>query len=67
LEAAIVKVKRSVKEEHFQMFDLYVIQQWPAGKVARTLGVNVGQVYLAKHRVSALIKNEARRLEKKWE
>ncbi|HKW28138.1 MAG TPA: sigma-70 family RNA polymerase sigma factor [Verrucomicrobiae bacterium] len=67
LEAAIAKVKRSVKEEHFQMFDLYVIQQWPAGKVARTLGVNVGQVYLAKHRVSALIKHEARRLEKKWE
>ena len=67
LEAAIEKVKRSVKEEHFQMFDLYVIQQWPAGKVARLLGVNVGQVYLAKHRVSALIKKEARRLEKKWE
>jgi len=67
LEAAIEKVKRSVKEEHFQMFDLYVIQQWPAGKVARMLGVNVGQVYLAKHRVSALIKKEARRLEEKWE
>jgi RNA polymerase sigma factor (sigma-70 family) len=67
LEAAIEKVKRSVKEEHFQLFDLYVIQQWPAGKVARMLGVNVGQVYLAKHRVSALIKKEARRLEEKWE
>lgn len=67
LEAAIEKVKRSVKEEHFQMFDLYVIQQWPAGRVARTLGVHVGQVYLAKHRVSTLIKKEARRLEEKWE
>lgn len=67
MEAAIQNVRRQAKEEFFQMFHLYVVQQWPAGKVARTLGVNVGQVYLAKHRVLGLIKKEARRLEKKWE
>jgi RNA polymerase sigma factor (sigma-70 family) len=66
LEAAVKNVKPRVKEEHFQMFDLYVVKQWPARKVARLLEVNVGRVYLAKHRLLALIKAEARHLEKKW-
>ncbi len=55
LEAAMKRVKPRVKEEHYQMFDLNVVRQWPAGKVAQTLGVNIGRVYLAKHRVMALI------------
>jgi RNA polymerase sigma-70 factor (ECF subfamily) len=63
-EAAVDRVKRQVKEEHFQMFDLYVVKKWPVEKVARTLGVNSGQVYLAKHRVGSLIKKEVQRLEK---
>jgi RNA polymerase sigma-70 factor (ECF subfamily) len=67
LEAAMTSVKRRVREEHFQMFDLYVVKQWPARKVARTLGVNVGLVYLAKYRISALLKREVRRLEKTWD
>ena len=45
------------------MFDFYVVKQWPVAKVARTLGVSAGQVYLAKFRVGALIKKEIRRLE----
>ena len=62
--AAVDRVKRRVKEEHFQMFDLYAVKKWPVGKVAETLGVNVGQVYLAKHRVAGLIKKEIQQLEK---
>jgi RNA polymerase sigma factor (sigma-70 family) len=64
-EAAIERVKRRVREEHYQIFDLYVVKGWPVGKVARTLQVNIGQVYLAKHRVAGLIKKEIRMLEKK--
>ena len=64
LETAMENVKRRVKEEQYQMFDLYVVKQWPVGKVARMLGVGVGRIYLAKHRISALIKKEMRRLEK---
>ena len=67
LEAAMERVKRRVREEHFQMFDLYVLKQWPVRKVAQSLGVNVGQVYLAKHRISALIKKEILDLEKRWD
>ncbi len=66
LEAAMERVKPRVKEEHYQMFDLNVVRQWPASKVAQTLGVNIGRVYLAKYRVMALIKKEVRVLEKQW-
>jgi RNA polymerase sigma-70 factor (ECF subfamily) len=63
MKVALNHVKGVVKEEHYQMFDLYVVKQWPAEKVARTLDVHVGQVYLAKYRVAALVKKEIRRLE----
>ena len=66
LKAALERIKPRVKEEHYQIFDLNVIRQWPAGKVAQALGVNIGMVYLAKHRVMALIKKEIRVLEKQW-
>lgn len=65
-EAAMRNVKQRVREEHYQMFDLYVIRRWPVSKVAETLGVSVGKVYLAKHRVSALIRKEVHRLEARW-
>ena len=63
MKVALENVKNQVKEEHYQMFDFYVLRQWAAGDVAKTLGVSVGQVYLAKFRLSALIKKEVRRLE----
>jgi RNA polymerase sigma factor (sigma-70 family) len=63
-EAALTRVKRSVKEEYYQIFDLYILKEWPAGKVARTLRINLGLVYLAKHRVASVLKKELRALEK---
>jgi RNA polymerase sigma factor (sigma-70 family) len=63
LETAIERVKRRVSEEHFQMFDLYVMKCWPVTKVARRLDVSVGSVYVAKHRISALLKKEIQLLE----
>ena len=56
LHVAMERVKRQVAPEQLQVFDLYCVEQWPAHKVARTLGVSVGQVYLAKHRVGRLLK-----------
>ena len=64
-KAAIERVKRRVKEEQYQIFDLVVVKEWPARKVARTLGISLGSVYVAKHRVSALVRAELRSLEKK--
>jgi RNA polymerase sigma factor (sigma-70 family) len=63
--AAIAKVKQQVNAKQFQMFNLYVIKEWQAADAARLLGVPVAQVYLAKHRVSALVKKELTQLRTK--
>src|SRR5262252_5702361 len=63
-EAAIARVKKKVEPKQFQIFDCYVRKEWPAQKVAARLGINIGQVYLARHRVSALLKKEIKALEK---
>jgi len=63
MEAAITRVKRRVSIEQYQMFDLFVMKQWPAGDVAKTLGVTIGHVYVAKHRISKLIRKEVQALE----
>ena len=57
LAAALEQVKRQVRARQFQMFDLYVLQNWP-------VRVSAAQVYLAKHRISALLKTEVKKLEK---
>jgi RNA polymerase sigma factor (sigma-70 family) len=62
--AAIARVKKKVDPKQFQIFDCYVRKEWPARKVAAELRVSVGQVYLARHRVAALLKKEIRALEK---
>lgn len=64
LEAAVERVKKKVDPEHYQVFDLYAIKLWPVTKVAKTMKVNSGKVYLIKHRVSRLIKKEIMHLRK---
>jgi RNA polymerase sigma factor (sigma-70 family) len=63
-EAAIARAKKKVDPKQFQIFDCYVRKEWPAQKVADQLRVNIGQVYLARHRVSAVLKKEIKALEK---
>ena len=63
LSTAIERVKNRVSPRQYQMFELYVLREWPVGKVAKTLGTSAGQVYLAKHRISALLKRERKLLE----
>jgi RNA polymerase sigma factor (sigma-70 family) len=62
LATALERLKRRVDPEQLQVFDLYCLEQWPARKVARTLGVNLGRVYLAKHRVGRMLKKEIQTL-----
>lgn len=64
LELAVEKLKKQVTAAQFQIFDLYVVKKWPVRKVAATLGISSGSVYLAKHRLSKLVKREAKALEK---
>jgi RNA polymerase sigma-70 factor (ECF subfamily) len=63
-EAALERVKRNAPSKQYKIFFLHVIKEQPALKVCAALKVNIGQVYLAKHRISALLKKEVRRLEK---
>lgn len=63
LEAALGRVKRQADAKQFQIFDCYVVKAWPAQKVAKELRVNLGQVYLAKHRLGGLLKKELKKLE----
>ena len=63
LAAALEKVKRQVDSAQFQIFDLYCVEKWPVQKVASTLGVSKGRVYLAKHRIGRLVQKEIKNLE----
>ena len=64
LRAALERVKRRVDPAQFQIFDLYCTEGWPALKVAQTLRVHVGQVYLIKHRISRMLRKELELLER---
>jgi len=64
LKAALERVKRLVREEQYQLFDLYVVKQWPVERITRTLDVSATRVYVAKHRITRLIQKEVHRLEK---
>ncbi len=64
-DAALEKVRPQVRANQYQLFDLYVLKQWPVQKVAQALSVSVGRVYLAKHRISALLKKELKELKRK--
>lgn len=64
LSAAVATVKRRVEPQTYQLFDFYVNKDWPAVKVASTFTVAVDQVYLAKHRVTEMLKEEVARLER---
>ena len=65
VDAALEKIKRRVSSKQYQIFYLHVIKELPAREVTKALGVNLGQVYLARHRVSALVKKEIKNLERK--
>jgi len=64
LNAAVDRVKRKIDPQKYQVFDCYVNREWSAEKVAAAFKISVDQVYLAKHRITDLIKSEAKRLER---
>lgn len=62
LQAAVAKAKRRLDPKQFQIFDCYVNKDWTPERVSKALGVPIGQVYLAKHRVTEVIRQEVERL-----
>jgi len=65
LEVALERVKRKVDPKHYQIFDFYVLKEWPLSRVTKALNVSSARVYLAKHRISVLIKKEIAYLQTK--
>ena len=63
LARALERVKASVSERQYQMFHLFTVQGWSMAEIIRTLKVNRAQVYMAKMRVSKLLKAELVALE----
>jgi RNA polymerase sigma-70 factor (ECF subfamily) len=65
LDAALERVQSRISAKQFLIFDLYALKQVPVSTITRSLGVNAAQVYLAKHRVSRLLKAEVQKLERR--
>ena len=61
-QLALERVKRNVRPEHFQIFDLYVTQGWPVTQVARALGVSLPLIYVTRHRIGLQLRQEIKRL-----
>jgi RNA polymerase sigma factor (sigma-70 family) len=66
-QAAVARIKKRVSPEQYQMFDLAVTRKWPPARIARELGVSLGRVYLAKHRIAVLLRKEIKKLQKQAE
>jgi len=65
VDAALERVKLRVKPEHYQIFYLSAVKGLGTLEVARMLQVNVGQVYLVRHRLAKDVKREVERLKEK--
>ncbi|MEO8428737.1 MAG: sigma-70 family RNA polymerase sigma factor [Verrucomicrobiota bacterium] len=60
--AAAERVKRQVKQRHFQIFEYHVLQGHSAPKTANDLKTNAATVYWIKHRVGRRLRREVDRL-----
>jgi RNA polymerase sigma factor (sigma-70 family) len=62
LEAGMKKLRHSIKPKHFQVLHALLLQGWSVAKVAQTLGMPRGQVYLIKLRGTLRLKKQIARL-----
>jgi RNA polymerase sigma factor (sigma-70 family) len=62
LNAALERVKAKADGKNYQLFELYVLQEWPIAKIRSVLNVSAARIYLAKHRITALVAKELKYL-----
>ena len=55
---ALDRVKQQVSAQQFQIFDCYVLKEWSVKEIKSKLHFSSGQIYMAKHRVGKLFKQE---------
>lgn len=63
LAAALLRVKSQVSTRNYLVFEMSAVQGASIGEIARTLGLNAAQVYIARHRVGRLLKAELKSIE----
>jgi len=63
LDAAMERIAHRTNPRHFQVFDLYVRQQWPVRRISRNLGINAASIYVIAYRLTAQLKAEVSRLQ----
>lgn len=64
VDAAMQRAKTRVTPRQYQIFDLYVVKEWPVSEVKRSLNVSAARIYLAKHRVSRIVREELLRMQR---
>jgi RNA polymerase sigma-70 factor (ECF subfamily) len=67
VNTALRRVRAKVSSQQLLIFRLSTLGELPLAQVAKKLGVNLAQVYLARHRVGRLLKAEVLRLRKETE
>ncbi len=63
LDLAVERVKEKFSLKQMQVFDLVVLKEWPGNEVARLLGITLANVYVTRHRISAAVTKEVKRLD----
>jgi RNA polymerase sigma-70 factor (ECF subfamily) len=66
-DEALERVRPKFTLKQFQVFDLVVLKEWPTADVAKSLGISLANIYVIRHRISAAIKKETKRLEEQIE
>jgi RNA polymerase sigma-70 factor (ECF subfamily) len=64
MEVAMENVKKEASPKEYLLFHQQVVKEWPAEKVAQQYGVSRASAYMAKYRISKLIKKEVKRLQR---
>jgi RNA polymerase sigma-70 factor (ECF subfamily) len=64
IDAALERVKKAVKPDHYQIFYLYGVKKMPLKKVCELLNISAAKVYVVQHRVARMVKREVQTLAK---
>ena len=67
LDTALRRVRARVSARQYLIFSLATLKETPLSVIRSKLDVNVAQIYLAKHRVGKLVKEEVARLRREAE
>ncbi len=63
MNVALERVRQKADPFQYQIFDLQALQGLPVTEICQSLKIGAGRIYLAKHRISKMIKKEIKLLE----